>query len=43
MNRRIHGCRVARGAPPVMHFMFVDDCLVFFKASMVEETKSGSA
>lgn len=33
---RIHDCRVARGAPAITHLMFVDDCLVFFKANVDE-------
>lgn len=28
----IHGCVVARGAPPISHLLFVDDCYFFFKA-----------
>ncbi|XP_019151915.1 PREDICTED: uncharacterized protein LOC109148635 [Ipomoea nil] len=32
----IHGCRVARGAPPVSHFFFADDSLLFFKANLQE-------
>ncbi|XP_031124165.1 uncharacterized protein LOC116026879 [Ipomoea triloba] len=31
-----HGCRVARGAPPVSHLFFVDDSLLFFKANIQE-------
>ncbi|XP_019168841.1 PREDICTED: uncharacterized protein LOC109164747 [Ipomoea nil] len=33
---RIHGCRVARGAPPISHLFFVDDSLLFFKANLQE-------
>ncbi|XP_019177733.1 PREDICTED: uncharacterized protein LOC109172938 [Ipomoea nil] len=33
---RIHGCRVARGAPPISHLFFADDSLFFFKANMQE-------
>lgn len=36
MNKRIHGCRVARGAPAVTHLMFADDVLVLFKANRDE-------
>ncbi|XP_019172447.1 PREDICTED: uncharacterized protein LOC109167833 [Ipomoea nil] len=32
----IHGCRVARGAPPVSHLFFADDSLLFFKANVQE-------
>ncbi|XP_031105286.1 uncharacterized protein LOC116010151 [Ipomoea triloba] len=28
-----HGCRVARGAPPVSHLFFADDSLLFFNAN----------
>ncbi|XP_019166879.1 PREDICTED: uncharacterized protein LOC109162647 [Ipomoea nil] len=33
---QIHGCRVARGAPPISHLFFADDSLLFFKANMQE-------
>ncbi|XP_019183824.1 PREDICTED: uncharacterized protein LOC109178739 [Ipomoea nil] len=36
MEGAIHGCRVARGAPPVSHLFFVDDSLLFFKANIQE-------
>ncbi|XP_019171157.1 PREDICTED: uncharacterized protein LOC109166713 [Ipomoea nil] len=32
----IHGCRVARGAPPISHLFFADDILLFFNANMPE-------
>ncbi|XP_031116377.1 uncharacterized protein LOC116020030 [Ipomoea triloba] len=32
----IHGCRVARGAPPISHLFFADDSLLFFKANVHE-------
>ncbi|XP_019167627.1 PREDICTED: uncharacterized protein LOC109163330 [Ipomoea nil] len=32
----IHGCRVARGAPPISHLFFADDSLLFFKANLQE-------
>ncbi|XP_031103094.1 uncharacterized protein LOC116006746 [Ipomoea triloba] len=32
----IHGCRVARGAPPISHLFFADDSLLFFKANAQE-------
>ncbi|XP_019170982.1 PREDICTED: uncharacterized protein LOC109166487 [Ipomoea nil] len=34
MDGAIHGCRVARGAPPVSHLFFADDSLLFFKANI---------
>ncbi|XP_019161424.1 PREDICTED: uncharacterized protein LOC109158061 [Ipomoea nil] len=33
---KIHGCRVARGAPPISHLFFADDSLLFFKANVAE-------
>ncbi|XP_019155928.1 PREDICTED: uncharacterized protein LOC109152735 [Ipomoea nil] len=33
---RMHGCRVARGAPSISHLFFADDSLLFFKANMQE-------
>ncbi|XP_019167556.1 PREDICTED: uncharacterized protein LOC109163258 [Ipomoea nil] len=36
MDGAIHGCRVARGAPPVSHLFFADDSLLFFKANIQE-------
>ncbi|XP_019181991.1 PREDICTED: uncharacterized protein LOC109177145 [Ipomoea nil] len=35
-NGLIHGCRVARGAPPISHLFFADDSLLFFKANQYE-------
>ncbi|XP_019184966.1 PREDICTED: uncharacterized protein LOC109179943 [Ipomoea nil] len=32
----IHGCRVARGAPPISYLFFADDSLLFFKANVEE-------
>ncbi|XP_019171069.1 PREDICTED: uncharacterized protein LOC109166631 [Ipomoea nil] len=32
----IHGCRVARGAPPISQLFFADDSLLFFKANRHE-------
>lgn len=29
----IHGCIVARGAPPISHLLFADDCYLFFRAT----------
>ncbi|VFQ78868.1 unnamed protein product [Cuscuta campestris] len=36
VERRIHGVRVANGAPPISHLFFADDSLLLFKASMEE-------
>ncbi|XP_019185275.1 PREDICTED: uncharacterized protein LOC109180242 [Ipomoea nil] len=35
-NGLIHGCRVARGAPPISHLFFAEDSLLFFKAKQYE-------
>ncbi|XP_019196311.1 PREDICTED: uncharacterized protein LOC109190291 [Ipomoea nil] len=32
----IHGCKVARGAPPISHLFFADDSLLFFRANTQE-------
>ncbi|XP_019185981.1 PREDICTED: uncharacterized protein LOC109180726 [Ipomoea nil] len=32
----LHGLHVARGAPPVSHLLFADDCFLFFRASLGE-------
>ncbi|XP_074342709.1 uncharacterized protein LOC141680358 [Apium graveolens] len=32
----VHGCKIARGAPPVSHLLFADDCYLFFKAKQAE-------
>ncbi|XP_019150538.1 PREDICTED: uncharacterized protein LOC109147330 [Ipomoea nil] len=32
----IHGCRVARGSPPISHLFFADDSMLFFKATIQE-------
>ncbi|XP_074378458.1 uncharacterized protein LOC141719995 [Apium graveolens] len=32
----IHGCSIARGAPPISHLLFADDCYMFFKATAQE-------
>lgn len=34
----IHGCTIARGAPPISHLLFADDCYLFFKATESEAT-----
>ncbi|XP_019184795.1 PREDICTED: uncharacterized protein LOC109179754 [Ipomoea nil] len=35
---RLHGIRVARGAPPISHLLFADDCFLFLRANS-EETQ----
>ncbi|XP_019178341.1 PREDICTED: uncharacterized protein LOC109173556 [Ipomoea nil] len=35
----IHGCRVARGAPPISHLFFADNSLLFFKANVEEASE----
>lgn len=30
----IHGCKIANGAPIVTHLFFVDDCYLFFRATV---------
>lgn len=35
-NGGMHGCRVARAAPPITHLFFTDDSLLFFKANKEE-------
>lgn len=32
-SRRIHGCKVAIGAPIVSHIFFADDAYLFFRAT----------
>lgn len=32
----LHGCRVARGAPRISHFLFADACYLFYKATKME-------
>ncbi|XP_019150691.1 PREDICTED: uncharacterized protein LOC109147545 [Ipomoea nil] len=32
----IHGLRVARGAPPISHLLFADDCFLFMRATTEE-------
>ncbi|XP_031120886.1 uncharacterized protein LOC116024124 [Ipomoea triloba] len=36
LSGSIHGCRVARGAPPISHLFFAHDSLLFFKANAQE-------
>lgn len=39
MENLLHGSKICRIAPPVSHLLFMDDCLLFYKASEVEYTK----
>lgn len=32
----LHGCKIARSAPPISHLLFADDCHFFFKATTQE-------
>lgn len=32
----LHGCSIARGAPPVSHLLFADDSYFFFRATRTE-------
>ncbi|XP_019170430.1 PREDICTED: uncharacterized protein LOC109165997 [Ipomoea nil] len=34
----LHGVRVARGAPPISHLLFADDCFLFLRANSEEST-----
>ncbi|XP_019179523.1 PREDICTED: uncharacterized protein LOC109174723 [Ipomoea nil] len=43
MEGAIHGCRVARGAPPVSHLFFADDSLLFFKVNIEEAGRNKRA
>lgn len=37
MNKgNLHGVCVARGAPPISHLLFVDDCFLFFRSNVQE-------
>ena len=32
----VHGCHIARGAPPISHIFFVDDRFIYFHANVSE-------
>jgi len=34
----IYGTSICRGAPPISHLLFADDCFLFFKAEKVRHT-----
>lgn len=36
MGGLIHGVSIARGAPPISHLLFADDCYLFFRATDLE-------
>ena len=31
----VHGCRMARGTPPISHLFFTDDCFLYFHANVL--------
>ncbi|XP_019190337.1 PREDICTED: uncharacterized protein LOC109184754 [Ipomoea nil] len=36
---RLHGARVARGAPAISHLLFADDCFLFLRANIQESER----
>lgn len=39
MEGYLHGNGICRGAPPILHLLFADDCLLFCNASVKECTR----
>ena len=33
---QIHGCTIARGAPPITHLFFANDCFIYLRSTIAE-------